>query len=395
MKIVGLEVSNIKRVSAVDIDPDKNFVVIGGNNAQGKSSVLDSITYALCGKRSLPDDPIKHGKRKAEIVVDMDDIVVKRTFSGSGTKLKVTSKNGSVSSPQKILDGLIGKLSFDPLSFAKMDSKKQLEQLKKLVGLDFEDLDIDRQALYEERALVNRELKAYELQLEQMAYPQPGTPAEEVDVVGLSKKLRHQQAENSKIEELERLVKHLDAEEKRMHEEILRIEAKKSSVLSELGQMERSDEDGTMGQIEKAEETNRNVRLSRKRSEVRAGIHREKEASDSLTERIKDIDNKKRLRMESARFPISGLSFSDDGVIYNGVPFNQASESEKLKVSIAIGMAMNPNLRVLIVKDAALLDSQSLNMIKELAGDNDFQIWLERVGEGEECSVIIEDGSVK
>ena len=113
------------------------------------------------------------------------------------------------------------------------------------------------------------------------------------------------------------------------------------------------------------------------------------------TKTISEIDERKRAELAAAEFPVAGLGFDDDGVLLNDLPFSQASSAEKLRVSVAMGLAMNPRLRVLLIRDGSLLDEESLGIIQEMAEKSDAQIWIERVGEGAECQVIIEDGSIK
>jgi len=92
--------------------------------------------------------------------------------------------------------------------------------------------------------------------------------------------------------------------------------------------------------------------------------------------------------------PIKGLSVDKDGVTYKGFPFSQLSDSEQLKVSMAIAMAVNPKLKVIRVRDGSLLDEENMKIIREMANNNDFQIWIERVEQGE-VGFIIEDGELK
>jgi hypothetical protein len=80
--------------------------------------------------------------------------------------------------------------------------------------------------------------------------------------------------------------------------------------------------------------------------------------------------------------------------LYRGFPFEQASSAEQLRVSAAIGMALNPELKVMLIRDGSLLDAESLRLLSELAERADHQIWIERVSTGEEVSVVIEDGLV-
>lgn len=150
MKIIQLRSNNVKRLTAVQITPTGDLVVIGGKNGAGKSSVLDSIMFAMAGKDSLPAMPVRRGASKAKVELDLGDIVVVRTFTpGGGTNLTVKSKDGrKFPSPQTLLDSLTGRLSFDPLEFSRQKPDEQAEVLRSLVGLDFEKIDLEYQKLY-------------------------------------------------------------------------------------------------------------------------------------------------------------------------------------------------------------------------------------------------------
>jgi len=155
------------------------------------------------------------------------------------------------------------------------------------------------------------------------------------------------------------------------------------------------DTDAITAQIDSAEGVNQKVRGNRKRAEIMAqAIVRTKEADD-FTDQIMEIDREKQAAMAALEYPIEGLSISDDGTVeYNGLPFNQASGAEKLRVSAAIGLALNPKMGVFLVRDASLLDRESLAALQDFAEANGAQAWIERVGDGDECTVIIEDGEV-
>ena len=111
------------------------------------------------------------------------------------------------------------------------------------------------------------------------------------------------------------------------------------------------------------------------------------------------IDEAKQDLLSKAKFPIEGLSFDESGVYYNETPFSQCSSAERLRVSTAMGMAAlnkDPNgLKIILIRDGSLLDADNLKMISDMAEKNGYQVWIERVGEGQECTVIIEDGYLK
>ena len=137
MRIISLTTSNTLRLSAVHIQPDGSLVVIGGRNAQGKSSVLNSISMALGGAKLCPPEPVKRGAAKSVTRLDLGELVVERTITADGHNyLKVSNAAGAEQkSPQAILDRLTGKLSFDPLEFSRMAPKQQVETLRALTGL--------------------------------------------------------------------------------------------------------------------------------------------------------------------------------------------------------------------------------------------------------------------
>ncbi|PIQ72342.1 hypothetical protein COV86_03525, partial [Candidatus Roizmanbacteria bacterium CG11_big_fil_rev_8_21_14_0_20_35_14] len=118
MKIINLQVENIKKLTAIDITPTDNMVLITGPNGAGKSSVLDSIVMALCGSKSIPAVPIKKGSDKGKVILNLGDYTITRSFTKDNSYLKIENSAGSsITSPQKFLDRIVGNISFDPLDF--------------------------------------------------------------------------------------------------------------------------------------------------------------------------------------------------------------------------------------------------------------------------------------
>lgn len=411
-KIIKLVSENVKRLVAVEIDPAGNVIVVGGRNAQGKSSVLDSIEMALRGKSAICDEPVHRGAEKGQIVCHLDNgLVVKKIITkAGGATLTVTNADGSAkySSPQTMLDALVGKLTFDPLDFMRMRPKERLDTLKELVGLDFSQIDATRKSLYDDRTLAGRDVSGREGQIERM--PQyDGVPAKEVSINHLVEQLNAANVENQKCERaaaelgrarqnkglcasaVEQAQRALAAAEKAL------ADASKELAMREAAYdaMSIIDISPIQAQIDSADEINRKVRANSNRQELRRSFASKKREYDRLTQEIGEIDQKKAQMLAGAKFPVQGLSFSDSGVLYNDLPFEQASQAEKLRVSIAMGLALNPELRVILVRDASLLDDENMEIIAEMAKEFDAQVWLERVGEGKECSVVIEDGHVK
>lgn len=412
MKIVQLSSQNVLRINAVEITPEGNLIVIGGENAQGKTSVLDSILLAMGGKKAKHQEPLKQGTKKGKIVVKVgegdDQLIVTRTFTAKGGQLTVVSKDGrKYSSPQTVLDKLTGELTFDPLEFAKSDNKKQLETLKNLVGLDFTELDEQRADLYSTRTDWNKAAKRLKVTVESME--DHDAPLVEIDIKELMNELAEAMESKALFDKLkvdslvlkEEFLKHTEtiAELERQIEgfKINRVNllAKAKSIKEEIAEIKTVDIGDIRERIETAEETNNKIRNNITLNKSAKELEEAEEMSASLTEQITAVDELKADLLEQAEFPVKGLSFDDTGVLFNNVPFLQASSAEKLRTSIAMGIALNPDLRVLLIRDGSLLDETNLKMVAKMAEEADSQVWLERVGKGKECSVIIEDGMVK
>lgn len=409
MKIIKLAAENIKRIKAIEITPNSNLIVIGGRNAQGKSSVLDSIEYALAGVTSFPEKPIRIGENKARIVCELDDLIVTRKFSENTDSLVITNKKGlRFPSPQAVLDKLVGKLGFDPLDFIRMNTKDQQSTLRKLVGLDFAETDANRQTLYDERTIINREIKRLENKVDSMT-EYPDTPDSEISISELMIELKQREALNrenktkrdyaanvhTQVEAQKVVVSRLEVELKQAQsrlENLCRVENESQLIISAL---EDVDEEEVKKEILNAETTNRKVQSNKGRASTMNELEEKKLTTVGLTKQIEEIEELKKTALAGAQFPIEGISFEENSVSYLGIPLNQCSLSEQLKVSVAIGIAMNPRIKVILIRDGSLLDRENLRSIAEMAKEMDTQIWIERVGEDEEVSVIIEDGMIK
>lgn len=411
LTIVRLTAENVKRLKAVEITPDGNLVVLSGRNGQGKTSVLDAITYALGGKGAVCAEPIRRGQETAEIVCDLGDLVVKRRFTaGGGTTLEVTSRDGlRLPSPQAMLDKLVGELTFDPLAFARQDAKSQLETLRGLLGLDFSECDKAHDAIYHERTMVNRELKAAEARLKALPSAHPGTPTAPVNPGDLASDLQRANLRNSENQKSRGLlesgrgaVERLRSDVDRMRQALADAEAQLESQTSTLQALEAHvatlvdiDTAPILQRMRDADAINQRVRANQQRAEVEKEVAAKGQRSEELTSQLDEIQQWKANEVAKAKMPVEGLGLGDSGVTLNGLPLDQASAAEQLRVSVAIGLAMNPKLRVLLLRDASLLDKDSLAMVSEMAKQASAQVWCEMVSDGDGVGIVIEDGMVK
>ena len=407
MQIVKLTAENFKRLVAVEITPKGNVIQITGKNGAGKSSVLDSIQAALAGKESIPLKPVRTGAKKACITIDLGEFTVIRTITeeGGGT-LTVASKDGArYPSPQAMLDKLTGKLCFDPVAFSRQDPKVQAQTLRKLVGLDFTHLEEVRASAYSERTVVNRDVKALEAQL--AAAPRfVDAPAEEVDVNAILaewKKARAVNGEKARLkleeenaQEQERSYQGTLERLKREYEEAkaLRDKWRDNEEAAHLAfeAAPTADESAFEQQAQNVQEVNRKVRANALAAEIAVRLEKRKALAAEHTAAIEKADAEKAKQLQAAKYPVEGLGVDDDGVTFNGIPFSQASSAEQLRVSAAMALALNPKLRVILIRDGSLLDSEQGAALCKFAEENNCQVWLEQVSTDKAVGIVIEDG---
>ena len=412
MKIVQFTAENVKRLKAVEITPEGNIVVIAGRNAQGKTSVLDAIWYALAGAAATKETPrpIRDGEDEAVVELDMGDFTVTRRWKGDKTTLSVMSKDGmKPSTPQKFLDEKLGALSFDPLAFSQQDEKTQLKTLLELVELPFdpEILAARRATLYDERTDVGREIRAYEGQMAGLREVPEGTPDEEVSTTAILAELEdHRAAERAavlsqeNVAEAEQELERAQERQSRLEAEYLAAQSARDEALVGLTRAQNEvlvapETRDFRTELEKVEEVNIAVRTKRARLAVEENLAEAKARQKDMTDALAAIDKEKYDAMSAAEMPVAGLDFDDEGVTFHGIPFKQCSSAERLRVSMAMAMAMNPTIRVIRISDGSLLDSENMAVIAEMAEEHDFQCWIERVDETGEIGFVIEDGAVK
>jgi ABC-type cobalamin/Fe3+-siderophores transport system ATPase subunit len=469
MKIVSLTAENIKKLTAVHIRPNGNLVEITGKNGQGKSSVLDSIWWAITGSANIQAQPIRKGEQRASIKLDLGEIIVTRNFvkkldergNDGGdytTSLSVRGADGSsFKSPQSVLDGLAGVLSFDPLAFAKAKSKDQFDSLSKFVpGIDFEKVDAQNRGDYERRTEVNRLWKQAQAAADMILIP-PDTPEEPIDEAAITTELKAAGTLNADVQRRTLLREQAakDVESHRAKAQIIiddidgevavideRFEAQIRGFEQQIAGLQRQiesakqqcneergavrvkltseaaaatadasalqerlnsaeplpavvDVDAIEKRLNEARVINANVERARQRAVHFATAKKYAAEAEQLSQNIDARNQAKKDAIAAAKMPVPGLDFGDGVVLLNGVPFEQASDAERLRASVAIAMAANPKLRVIRIRDGSLLDEDAMKLLEEMANQHDMQVWIERVDSSGQVGFVLEDGHVR
>jgi DNA repair exonuclease SbcCD ATPase subunit len=422
--ILELRTKNVKRIVAVEITPEGEVVVIGGNNGQGKSSTLDSIVYGLKGKKSFPDGVVRRGTDEAEIDIRTQNFHIKRTVDAGGRAHLDLRRDGVPikKAPQSVLNELCEGISFDPESFSKMPTEKQSEHLRKLVKLDLSGIDNEIERLFGDRKDANSEYQRLKGKLDGFTF-YPGLPQQEKTVNDLLEELSNINQHNSIHREKLRQLQDLRGKRKQIeqrvnfynealeklkqeiakHEEDIRLGEKDLDDIVEQGlalkqevaSFEPRSTDEVTGKLKTIEETNTKIRSNRQRAEIEMQVLRAKKKAENLTKELEGARAEKQRRITSVEMPVQGLSFDDKGrVTFNGTIFSECSSAERLRVAVSIAIKSNPNLPVMLIRDGSLLDQSNLKMVAEMAKEAGAQVWIERVVTDEDGAIIIEDGAV-
>ena len=414
MKIIELQAENVMILKAVRIRPGDGPVILEGENGAGKTATLNCLLMPLTGEKVV--DPVREGKRKGMITIDMGDYVVKQNVTNGGSDLKVYGPGGKgkpLGSPRALLDTIVGKLGFDPGEFALMKPTAQRSILMELAGLDFTEHDSVRTEVYDNRTQTNRDLKATLAQLDDMEAPGNSVPAKEISIAGALNSLdalKRQESDHAvwatKVSGREDLLRDSEAELADLERRVKASKELNKNTKAEIDLLTKEEPptvdpaelEDAQNIIENAEEMNKAFRdaqaYNAKDSEARDLENR----SEQMTREIEQLDKLKVTQISEADYPIDGLTVDDDQVLFHGRPLRTMSSGERIRVSVAIGMAMNPKLRVIIVKDGSLLDKAGMQAIIEMASKHDYQIWVERVSTGEKSEgpcIIFEAGEIK
>jgi DNA repair exonuclease SbcCD ATPase subunit len=428
MRIIKLTAENVKRLKTVDITPNKYLVRISGGNGAGKSSVLDAIEYVLMGTKSVPTVPVRRGSAKATIKLDLGDITVTRRMTEGSPKragyLVIEGKDGKVwKDPDEVLRSLMGAISFDPLAFINMEAKKQFDTLAHIAmpDVDLDAIELEAKANYDKRTVVKKEREALTLRRDAVYVP-ADLPTEKYDEAAIVAELqqagdynagierekrerldvqqtseRMAQDAKDKAQRLQKLREEIEQLEIALRQDIDRAQEIEDIMLAWEPLPEPKDSAEVAERINQARIINAAIDRAAQRAQLDAQVAEKQTEWEALDEAVKRGERLKDEALALAKYPIEGLGF-DTGkreVVYKNLPFDQASHAEQMKTSMAIGMAINPKLRVMRIKDGSLLDSDSLDLIAEMAQEQDFQVWIESVDTTGKIGIYLEDGEVK
>ncbi|MFT4107713.1 MAG: AAA family ATPase [Lacrimispora sp.] len=402
MKINQLEIENVKRIKAVKIEPSANgLTIIGGRNNQGKTSVLDSIAWALGGDKYRPSQP----QREQSVIppnlriVMSNGLVVERR--GKNSALKVTDPNGEKGG-QQLLNDFVEQFALNLPKFMESGSKEKAQILLKIIGVGdkLAELEREEQEKYNERLTIGRIADQKEKYAKEQPY-HTDAPAEIVSASELIKKQQDILAQNGEDQRKRERLYLLEQEDQRLMEQIQELLKKQEAVRADLAfaRMDAKDlKDQSTAALEQSisdiEEINRKVRANLDKEKAEDDAREYRRQYDQLTKQLEDTRQKKSDLLKTAKLPLPELSVKDGELVYKGQQWDNMSGSDRLKVSAAIVRKLNPECGFVLLDKLEQMDLEILKEFGEWLEEEGLQAIATRVSTGEECSIIIEDGYV-
>ena len=407
VKINSLEFENVKRVKAVRIEPTANgLTVIGGRNGQGKTSVLDSIAWALGGEKYRPSQAQREGSALPPALhIELSNgLIVER--KGKNSALKVTDPKGQKGG-QQLLNEFVEQFALDLPRFMSANNADKAKILLRIIGIEAKlaELDSTEQKLYNERhsigVIADRKKKYAD---EMIAYDGvPDAPVSASELISQQQEILARNGENQrKRENADRIRLEYNQQYgkvKALEMELAEAKAKLETLTADLEAANKSAQDLQDESTAELEENIRSIdEINRK---VRANLDKEKAEEDAaqyadqygvLTDKIEAIRRDRKKLLDSADLPLEGLSVADGELLYNGHKWDCMSGSDQLRVSTAIIRRLNPNCGFVLLDKLEQMDTETLREFGEWLEAEGLQAIATRVSTGDECSVIIEDG---
>jgi energy-coupling factor transporter ATP-binding protein EcfA2 len=434
LHIHELRGDNFKRLKHFAVKLPPGVTQVTGKNGAGKSTFLDVVRHLLGDASQHSAEVIRRGEESCQLMGDLGDFVVERrwrkTEKGELQTVVLKAKDGTrLQSPQAILDSFYNTYTFDPLAFMRLEPKKQLEELKALVGVNTGPIEGKRQDLYEQRTEINRKRTDRGARLKATPAPTVDLPEKPVDVDELLQKQNELQSvvlrNESKRRDLRDAVKECAGMMKSCEAADIRVRMAVDTLEQAKRQLEKAEADAASlkgaaeaarldleerrkqvdelvdpdvgdlsAKISAAQATNIALARAADRKKLELELKALDDEEAQLTAAIAQLDKEKAELIAKAKFPVEGIGLGADGPMFRGFPLAQASSAERMRVSTAMGFAGNPRLKLLAIHDGSLLDDESMALLEKLCAEAGGQLLVERVGVGSDVGILIEDGEV-
>lgn len=424
IKIVELHVANFKKVVLVKMGFNQDgLTIIGGGNRQGKTTVLDAICFALGGNRMRPSSLKRDGAEDDPYIRILLSNGLEVTRKGKNTDLTVRDPQG-MKAGQELLSAFIDELALSPRKFMQMNNPDKARTLLKVIGVQdrIDELDGMEKDCMAQRAAAAIQEKMARVKSDAAPFF-PDAPSELVSVTGLLANIEEGDQHNAMIAESENAKQRSEDAYMRIDGalDILRDKREKlysglAAIEADISETEKAlsdtanevkilDKDLAGKQkfdpaplylaIQAAHEVNKQVEANAKYQEL-VDLHAEAMGERQAAElQIENLRTMKAALLESSAMPLPELKVVDGELLYNGKAWDCMSGVEQISTAAAIVKELRPECGFILLDELERYDLEELAKFAAWAEEQKLQIIATRVSTGDECSIIIEEGTVK
>lgn len=423
MKIAAFEIENVKRVRTVALEPSPTgLTAIGGENEQGKTSILDAIAYALGGERRRPTNLQRDdSSAAARVLVKLDNGIVAERCGRNAT-LHVTDPTGQRAG-QKLLDAFVEELALDLPKFLNANARDKARVLLQILGIgdQLAVLDAEEKAAYDKRTVQGQIADSKKHHAAEMVehHDVPEVPISAAELVQQSQAVLQRNAERQvaraaraeiaqdkksakeKGVAIQIRVQQLRADLEQAEaalDEAMRVNMQWGEKETEANKEEITADESTMEietKMAEIETTNAKVRANLEKAKAIAEAEAVDLERQTLTAVVEEIRERRLALLDGVDLPLPELSISDQEIVYRGKAWDCMSSAEQIRVGIAIVQRVRPDCQFVLLDGLEKMDRTQLAELDAWLCNKNLQAIATRVSSGDECTIIIEDGMIK
>lgn len=445
LKILKAEIKNFKQLTHLDVDFGGRSATIMGKNEVGKSGFIQAICSSLDAS-VIPMEPIQEGEERAQVEIkiggvlggEMVQYTLATYFTEANKKGRVVIMDGEdtvLTGGRNLIDSIVGNIGFDIFEFIKLGKtpqgrpsekgvREQIDILKELMPLEgleaLHEVEVKATALADERSSINTDIKyltenlKHDLsdeEIEKFSKKKDAQPIKDkMSKIGDEIEAWNLQATKKKkcdeyvreapgdIESIEKEIKELQdtlAESKRKL-----AKAKISAPIYAkyfVDNPEKPSISKLQEELEGIASHNSSCDIVKELDEMNEALRDNKERYEAKGLALKEIKNEKKEVFSKFPLPVANLEFDENTITYKGLPLNgeQINTASLIGIGVKISMAMNPNLRLMIIKDGSLLDASMTKTVLKMCDKYDYQLLIEKVSEDQSLTINFVEESDK
>jgi len=396
MKILTLEIQNYKKIETLFLEPQGKDLKIAGGTGQGKTTAISAL-WEILGKVG---EPIKDGNGEpAQIKIVLGEpgapsVTAIRRYTEKTSNLSIISGSGEKVSAKDFGDWF-SSLAVNPHKIMEMKPLEQVEtllQVADLQGFDLKKTDQKILSLTDTRLNIHRDIEKMKGKI--------GAEPEEIENVSMDILLE----EMRKVESADRVLQNYKSSLQNNHEKIKKhkeeleaLEANSDHLCDEIDKMVMEAKD--YPPLEVLRQKIKDSSSINEKAATRKKWLADKAESEKLSVEKEHIDNEiktlreiKKTSLESAKWPVFGLTIDDGEIKYHEIPLSQCGRSEQMLITGAISAKSirDKKLRVVRLDGIESMSKADFETLSKIFHENGIQVLSTRVSRGE-----IEEGEIE